>query len=158
MGQMEKEQPKTPGLERPWYYQNWFLIASFIMGWPIGPPFGVLWPVWSLLILRSPWHNHTLIKGLGWAMLVVGGVIFARAMTGEDGTAGRAVATLTPGLLVTVITQVMWTRFRLEHGLIIKSQPPSVPSSADEYLPKRSKRRRRAGRRRVSRPGRTSNE
>ena len=158
MGQMGKEQPGPSGLERPWYYQKWFLIASFIMGWPIGPPFGVLWPVWGLLILRSPWHNHVLVKGLGWAMLVVGGVILARALTGEDGTAGRAVATLMPGLVVTVITQVMWTRFRMKHGLIIKPQPPSISASADEYLPKRPKRRRRVGRRRASRPSRTSDE
>ncbi len=161
---MQRKQPNLSGLEHPWYYQNWFLIASFILGWPIGPPFGVLWPVWGLLMLRSPWHNQTLMKGLAWAMLVVGGVMFARAMTGEDGTAGRAVATLMPGLVVTVITQVIWTRFRLEHGLIVKPQPPSISTSsgstaADDYHhPKRSKRRRRVGRRRASRPDRTSNE
>ena len=92
-------------------------------------------------------------------MLVVGGVMFARAVTGEEGDAGRAVATLIPGLVVTLITQVMWTRFRLEHGLIVKPQPRSAgPASTDEYAAKRSKRRRRVGRRRSSRPGRTSNE
>ncbi len=155
---MQSKQPNLSGLERPWYFQNWFLIASFILGWPIGPPFGVLWPVWALLILRSPWHDNTLIKGLGWAMLVVGAYMYAKAVTGDDGTAGRAVATLMPGLVVTLITQVMWSRFRMEHGLIIKPEPPSVSTSADEYLAKRSKRRRRVGRRRSSRPGRTSNE
>ena len=155
---MENEQPTPSGPERPWYYQNWFLIASFVMGWPIGPPFGVLWPVWGFLILRSPWHENPALKGLGWAMLAVGGFMYFRALTGSDGTAGIAIATLAPGLLVTIITQVMWTRFRIEHGLIVKRESPSIPTTATEYLPNRPRRRRRTVRRRSPKSDRTSNE
>ena len=146
---MAQEQPTPPNLERPWYYQNWFLIASFIMGWPLGPPFGVLWPVWAFLILRSPWHSHTLIKGLGWAMLAVGGVMFYRQMSSD---VGRGIATLVPGIVVTVIIQVLWTRFRQEHDL--SAEIPQVSNSAGDSPEKRPRLRRRVQRRRRTRSSR----
>ncbi len=105
---MEQEQPTSPDSPRPWYYQNWFLIAAFIMGWPLTPPL-VLWPVWGVLILRSPWHNNTLLKGLGWAMLVVGAVLLVKNLRG--GTDPLLVFMMVlPGIVLTVMTQVMWTR------------------------------------------------
>ena len=157
---MAQGQPTSPMEDRPWYYQNWFLFATFIMGWPIvGPPFGVLWPVWALLILRSPWHSHTLLKGLGWAMLAVGAYMFTEVISSGSDTAGRAVATLIPGLLVTVITQRMWSRYRLEHGLGGSGPAPLASPRLDSSASsRRSRPRRRAQRRRGSRPGRSSRE
>ena len=147
---MAQEQLTPPDLERPWYYQNWFLIGTFILGWPFGPPLGVLWPVWGLLILRSPWHNHTLIKGLGWAMLVVGGVMFFRLISSD---AGRGIATLVPGLVVTAIIQGFWTKFRQDHGSSILFQPDpeqhSTPTGDSSHEPAGARRRpprRRRGR------------
>ncbi len=149
---MAEVQPTPSNQRRPWYYQNWFLIAAFILGWPVLPPLGVLWPVWGILILRSPWHNHVLLKGLGWAMLAVGGIMFARALTDNNDTAGRAVATLIPGVIVTLMTQVMWARYKVEH------QPGGPASEAPSGSPKepspisrRTKARRRVQRRRRSR-------
>ena len=154
---MAQEQSTPPGQDRPWYYQNWFLIATFIFGWPIGPPLGVLWPVFAVLILRSPWHSQLLVKGLGWAMLVVGAIMFARALTGDEGTAGIAVATLIPGLLVTMITQFMWNKYKLEHRIGRKTPAlPAIPTIESDPPSRRSGPRRRTQRKRGSRPGRSS--
>ena len=99
------------------------------MGWPVvTAPFGILWPVWGILMLRSPWHNHTALKGLGWAHLAVGAILFGnifRRAVGEGGDAiGISVMIIVPGLLMTLATQVMWARYRLEHSTDDESPPP----------------------------------
>ena len=49
---MTQGQSSSPNERRPWYYQTWFLIAAFILGWPVYPPF-VLWPAWAVLIFNA---------------------------------------------------------------------------------------------------------
>ena len=161
---MEEDPLVPPDLQRPWYYERWFLVVVFILGIPlISPPF-VLWPVWSILILRSPWHNHTVLNGLAWAIIVTGVVMAYKNAEGEGG-ALFMVASIIPGVVVLVITQVMWTRFRMEHGLVIERPPPpekppgliDVPGYYDEETETREDRaRRRSQRRRDSRSGRSS--
>ena len=152
---MEPPDPAIPALQRPWYYQTWFLIGAFILGWPVvTAPFGVLWPVWGVLMVRSPWHDHPALKGLGWAHMVVGGVlygnIFRRALAEGGDAIGIAVMILIPGLLITLATQVMWARYRLENrpGADI---PPATPIvlPEDSLPPPRSSRPRRRGPRRL---------
>ena len=48
--------------ERPWFYRTWFLILVFF-----------LWPIWSLLIMRSPWHTGKRRKVLALFLVLVGG-------------------------------------------------------------------------------------
>ena len=100
------------------------------MGWPlfIFPPF-VLWPVWGILIIRSPWHDQTLIRGLAWAMLIVGSVLEVRNFRDAPQGPEFVLALLAPGIVITVMTQVMWSRYRLEHGLV---PPPMTPWAGEE--------------------------
>ena len=156
---MAQDQPVPPDLERPWYYERWFLVPVFAMGWPLSPPF-VLWPVWAILILRSPWHNHTLLNGLAWAMLITGTVLEYKNAQGEGGLT-FAVALIVPGVVVTIVIQVMWNRFRVEHGLVVqRPDPPAVPPDSSDDMPeiesRPSRLRRRSQRRRNSRSDRSS--
>ena len=162
---MEEDLLVPPDLQRPWYYERWFLVIVFILGVPlVSPPF-VLWPVWSILILRSPWHNHILVNGLAWAMLVTGAVMAYKNAEGEGGTL-FTVASIVPGVMVLVITQVMWTRFRMEHGLVIERPKPPTNSAGymddledyeeEETETRESRALRRSQRRRDSRSGRSS--
>lgn len=164
---MAQNQRIPSDLEPPWYYQRWFLVIVFILGAPlISPPF-VLWPVWAILILRSPWHNNVLLNGLAWAMLVTGAVMVYKNAQGEGGVVFTA-ASIVPGIIVTVITQVIWTRFRLEHGLVVQRpdppEPPDFPDSMADSMPENmnedesteERRFRRSQRRRSSRSGRSS--
>ncbi len=161
---MEQPDPLALSPRRPWYYQTWFLVGAFIMGWPVvTAPFGILWPVWGILMLRSPWHNHTVLKGLGWAHLVVGailfGIIFRRALAEGGDAIGISVMIIVPGLLMTLATQVMWARYRLENSPDAESPPPPTPvvlPPEDQPSPSMPSRpRRRAPRRLRSRSGRT---
>ena len=161
---MAQDQPVPPDLERPWYYEKWFLIPVFAMGWPLNTPPFVLWPVWAILIIRSPWHNHVMLKGLAWAMLFSGAVLEYRNFQGPNGVA-FAVALMVPGAIVVVITQVMWSRFRLEHGLVVQrpdppEEPPDFPDSSTDDRgnteSRQSRLRRRSLRRRSSRSSRSS--
>lgn len=150
---MADGQPTPPPERRPWYYQTWFLFAAFVLGWPI--PFyifGILWPVWAVLILRSPWHTNTLLNGLGWAMIAVGAVIFAKELAESTGSAVRIGTILIPGLIVMVVTQVMWTKYKLQHGL--NTRPPITPTASPpnpDPSPRRAQDRRRLQRRRRDR-------
>ena len=63
---MAQEQTVSLEQKRPWYYSTWFLALTFILGWPviqfsIGLPVPLLWPAWSILILRSPWHRNFIL-------------------------------------------------------------------------------------------------
>ena len=157
---MAQPKPAPPNQSRPWYYQNWFLFAAFILGWPVTFPFGVLWPVWGVLILRSPWHNQSLVRGLAWAMLIVGAVLFIMNLSGPQGP-GYAIMIIVPGLLVTVATQVMWSKYRIEHAIGKQTIliPQTQPTNSEEGFlttPRRSRPRRRVHRGRGSRSGRAS--
>ena len=153
---MEQQQPPPEDLQRPWYYEMWFLIPTFILGWPFSFPF-VFWPVWAVLILRSPWHNHTMVKGLAWAMIIVGVAMFVMNLDGPQGP-GYAIGIIIPGAVATVATQVMWSRFRLEHGLVARRPaPPAEPGKQPEPddvpevgFTRRSRPRRRLRRQRGS--------
>ena len=154
---MAQPEPAPPNERRPWYYQNWFLIAAFILGWPVTFPFGALWPVWGVLILRSPWHSRSLVKGLAWAMLIVGTVLFIMNLDGPQGP-GYAIAIIVPGSFVTLATQVMWSKYRIEHAIgkqtILLPQTPSTNSEeGSPTTPRRPRARRRVHRRRGSGSG-----
>ena len=86
--------------------------------------------------------------------MVVGGVlygnIFRRALAEGGDAIGIAVMILIPGLLITLATQVMWARYRLENrpGADI---PPATPIvlPEDSLPPARPSRPRRRGPRRL---------
>lgn len=126
--------PAPPDELRPWYYQYWFLH-----------PMIVFWPLWPVLIIRSPWHNGLIMGALAWAWLIIGGYLaFVRLQVGGT-VALSTVAIAAPGLLFTVITQVHWT---INRRRIIN--PPVAPTPAgnpDDGQPsartRRSIRRRR---------------
>ena len=98
---------------KPWYYQYWFLYPAFMF-----------WPVWSLLILRSPWHNGLVSGAVAWAALFVGSyLVYAWGIGGRDGLAALLAGDLTPGNLLTgqivlpglvlsIVTQSHWLRNR----------------------------------------------
>lgn len=98
---------------KPWYYQYWFLYPAFMF-----------WPVWSLLILRSPWHNGLVSGAVAWAALFVGSyLVYAWGIGGREGLAALLDGNLTPGNLLTgqivlpglvlsIVTQSHWLRNR----------------------------------------------
>jgi len=93
-------------------------------------------------------------------MLITGAVLEYRNFQGPNGAA-FAVALMVPGVTVTVITQVMWSRFRLEHGLVVErpdppADPPDSPDSTEDTESRQSRARRRSQRRRSSRSSRSS--
>ena len=153
---MEQQQSPPEDLQRPWYYEMWFLIPTFILGWPFTYPF-VFWPVWAVLILRSPWHNNIMVKGLAWAMIIVGVAMFVMNLDRPQGPR-FAIAIIIPGFVATVATQLLWSRFRVEHGLLARR--PAPPAQAGEQpepdqihegeFPRRSRPRRRLRRHRGS--------
>ena len=68
---MNQERPPPPDELKPWYYQYWFLYPVF-----------AFWPLWAVLILRSPWHNGVASGAVAWAMLIVGGYWIGTAHCG----------------------------------------------------------------------------
>lgn len=98
---------------KPWYYQYWFLYPAFMF-----------WPVWSLLILRSPWHNGLVSGAVAWAALFVGSyLVYAWGIGGREGLTALLAGDLTPGNLLTgqivlpglvlsIVTQSHWLRNR----------------------------------------------
>ena len=58
-----EEEPQEPTFPRPWYYRPEYMIPMFIF-----------WPVWGILVLRSPWNKNTIMGGVAWAHLIVFGV------------------------------------------------------------------------------------
>lgn len=134
--QKEEGPPPVPPDElRPWYYQYWFLY-----------PMIVFWPLWPVLIIRSPWHNGLIMGALAWAWLIIGGYLAFVRMQAGGTVALSTVAIASPGLLFTVITQVHWTMNRRR---IVN--PPVAPANAanpDEQPAARSPRSLRRRRRR----------
>ena len=120
---------------KPWYYQYWFLYPTFI-----------LWPLWSILILRSPWHNGVLSGAIAWAWLISGGyLIIKRAELGGT-VLGSTLAFVVPGILFTILTQILWLKDKnklREEGVEVDS--PTLLTAA---IRKRNPRRKPQGRRR----------
>ena len=103
-----QQPPPPPDELRPWYYQKWFLIPAFVLGWPI-TQLSILWPLWAVLIIRSPWHNGIIPGGLAWAMLLTGAYGIVQ-LIGDDPT--TAMQVLLPGVVLTVVTQVLWSKHK----------------------------------------------
>jgi hypothetical protein len=137
---VDQNQPATPPRElKPWYYQDWFLFPVF-----------VFWPVWAVLILRSPWHNGLVSGAVAWAMLIVGAYVMGWEQLIQTGRLHNvALVLVLPGLALTVVTQVQWARDkpRVTQGSQPQSPPPAAPPPA-AGSPGRGRRRRRSSRRR----------
>ncbi len=133
--QEEGPAPGPPDELRPWYYQYWFLH-----------PMIVFWPLWPVLIIRSPWHNGLIMGSLAWAWLIIGGYLaFVRLQAGGT-VALSTVAIAAPGLIFTFITQVHWT---LNRRRILNPPAASANAGAPDHAPAaRSRRARRRRRRR----------
>jgi hypothetical protein len=139
---MSEERPSPPRELKPWYYQDWFLFPMFIF-----------WPLWAVLILRSPWHNGIVSGAIAWAMLIAGGFLVAQRLRLGGTVAESTLILIIPGLLLTVVTQALWLKDK--RTLQEKGQP--VDSSTTLGTPFKSRRPRatqQPGRRRSSRPGR----
>ena len=95
--------PVPPDALKPWYYQGWFLVPTFV--W---------WPCSAILFIRSPWHNGIVSGTLSWAWIIVGGgFIFLRMQyhwqNGEPAIVDPTLwALAAPGVLLTIITQTLW--------------------------------------------------
>ena len=94
--------PVPPDALKPWYYQGWFIVPTFV--W---------WPCSALLFIRSPWHNGVVSGAVSWAWLIVGGGwIFLRTQihwrSGEPLVDPTMIALAAPGLFLTVLTQSLW--------------------------------------------------
>ena len=140
--------PPTPPEElKPWYYQYWFLYPTIIF-----------WPLWPVLIIRSPWHNGLVSGAIAWAMLISGGYLV------YQGTGGREVLTrllagdrwaiftvqlILPGLIFILITQTHWLRNRrriMAAATATKPAPTPAKPPGNANPPRR--RQRNANRRR----------
>ena len=141
--------PAPPDALKPWYYQGWFLVPTFV--W---------WPCSAILFIRSPWHNGIVSGALSWAWIIVGGgFIFLRMQyhwrNDEPAIVDPTLwALAAPGVVLTIITQSLWlTRDRprirrirnaggfsaYEDGEAEPSPRPVIPQAPQE-------RRRRANR------------
>ncbi|MDE2939315.1 MAG: hypothetical protein OXR67_10435 [Chloroflexota bacterium] len=135
--QPEKEEgpsPVPPDELRPWYYQYWFLH-----------PMIVFWPLWPVLIIRSPWHNGLVVGALAWAWLIIGGYLaFVRLQVGGT-VALSTVAIVAPGLLFTVITQAHWiiNRRRILNPPVARPDAETPDDNDPSTRSRRSLRRRR---------------
>ena len=121
------EEPSPPPLElKPWYYQEWFMFPTL-----------VFWPLWAILIIRSPWHNGLISGAVAWAMLIVGGYLIIWPQLIQSGRLNDfTIVLILPGLLLTVITQVHWMRYRpvLERIVaIVRSERPQVVVGYDDH-------------------------
>ena len=145
---MNQEPPSPPEELKPWYYQYWFLY-----------PVIVFWPVWAVLILRSPWHNGLVSGAAAWAMLIVGGYLIGWQQLYETGELNQFTTTITiPGLMLTVLTQVFWIRDKkrlreVNREDAPRGEDPSTNLPAPSSIPARSRRSR--NRRRSPRSGRS---
>ena len=131
------EEPPVPDYPRPWYYRPEFFYAMFIFP-----------PVWSILVLRSPWNKNILLGGLAWAILIVGAVMSVRWL--QSGTERPVILLFFPGTLLTIVTQVQWARYRREHEPPLgKGEETALPQrQEDAPRPARPSARRRSRRRR----------
>ena len=138
---MEDRSPPPSDL-KPWYYQTLFLVAAL-----------VLWPSWSFLILRSPWHNGILSGGLAWAFLVAGGVLGFRSVMESDGS--FVIVFYVPGIALTLGTQIHWAGYKRQFIDPLYPSKPAQPEPAPPESTAGPPPARRPRRRRRSQAGRT---
>ena len=123
---------------KPWYYQYWFLYPTI-----------VFWPLWSVLIIRSPWHNGLVSGIVAWAYLIIfAGLAYVRIQ--EGGTiALSTVAIAAPGLALTIVTQAHWirNRRRIIDAVPLPASPEPETGQARRGRPRRNSRRRSRRRR-----------
>lgn len=131
-------QPEIPSSPKPWYYRPEYMIPMF-----------VFWPAWSVLVLRSPWNQNTMMGGVAWALLIMGAVLGFRWIQG--GEIQPIMTFYVPGILLTIITQVQWAAYRSQ--LAKDAAAESGDSEAAGKPPRPTARRRR----RNSRTGRSKN-
>ncbi len=94
--------PTPPDALKPWYYQGWFIVPTFV--W---------WPCSAVLFIRSPWHDGVVSGALSWAWIIVGGGwIFLRTQSrwqnGESLVDPTMLALAAPGVALTILTQSLW--------------------------------------------------
>ena len=159
---MAQEQTVSLEQKRPWYYSTWFLALTFILGWPviqfsIGLAVPLLWPAWSILILRSPWHRNFITGTVAWAMLMSGGFLVIFQVFSPDLVVNPWLTAIivAPGLLLAAYTQFLWSRDRASFG---SGGSRDAADLAEGKKPARIRapRQVRRQRRRGSRPGRSS--
>ncbi len=133
---MNQETSSPPESLKPWYYQYWFLY-----------PVIVFWPVWSVLIIRSPWHNGLASGAAAWAMLFVVGFLIGQQIGWQQfnlSELGQFTTTvIIPGLMLTVVTQVLWIfrdRKRVRDAMQREDSPTAAPAPTH---PRRARNRRR---------------
>ena len=105
----------------------------------------VFWPLWPVLIIRSPWHNGLIVGALAWAWLIIGGYLaFVRLQVGGT-VALSTVAIVAPGLLFTVITQAHWIihRRRILNPPVARAHAGTPDDNEPSTRSRRSLRRRR---------------
>ena len=125
---MNQDLPPPPRELRPWYYQNLFLVAAF-----------VLWPAWPVLILRSPWHNGILSGGVAWCALIVGSVAVFK--TAQAGRWDLIFLLVPPGVVLTIALQVYWEAYKKQYlGPYLPGNSNEAPgaSAGQESAPSQS--------------------
>ena len=136
-----EEPPAPPEELKPWYYQYWFLHPMF-----------VFWPLWPVLIIRSPWHNGMIMGAVAWAWLIVGGgLVFFRLQAYfrdevAETVALSTVAIIAPGLLFTLAIQAHWITNR--RRILARTPNESNAAAAVVAPPAQRPRSGRARRRR----------
>ncbi len=124
---MDQERPPPPEHLKPWYYQYWFFY-----------PVIVFWPLWPILIIRSPWHNGLVSGALAWAYLICGGYLFGYMdiyPAGFDaGELNQFTITIVPaGIILTLVTQALWI-FRDRPGIRAAMRAPQDPGAGVERV------------------------
>ena len=107
---------------RPWFYRPEMYYGMFIFP-----------PAWSVLTLRSPWHNAEgfrgiMVGGIAW-FIIIASVVLSVRWVQEGGV--RNLFIFVPGILLTLLTQVQWTAHRAHHG-------PPPTETEDEAEPSAS--------------------
>ena len=137
-----------PDALKPWYYQGWFLVPTFV--W---------WPCSAVLFIRSPWHDGWLSGALSWAWIITGGGwIFLRTQDRLRSDAPLLDPTLlalaAPGLVLTILTQSLWLlrdrprirRIRAAGGFANYADADTAETDNAPRRQQPSSRRRRANR------------
>lgn len=132
------KQPIPPNELKPWYYQYWFLY-----------PVIIFWPLWPVLILRSPWNNNLIPGAVAWAMLFVGGYLIGQQVYQNQELNQVTITLILPGLFLTVVTQALWLKDKKQVRQAAQQVAPPTVSNAPAQ-PRRARNRRRS-----SRPGRS---
>lgn len=140
--------PVPPDALKPWYYQGWFIVPTFV--W---------WPCSAVLFIRSPWHNGVLSGALSWAWLIIGGGwLFLRAQfhwrNGESLIDPTMMALTAPGIVLTIVTQSLWLlkdrprirRIRDAGGFAAYEEPDAADRSTEPGRPEPPAPRRRSNR------------